>query len=123
MTRKELPMVRTIPSLPAHAWRAASLLAVCASFAAVPAVSTPAVKAGMAALAPINAMDAAHEPRPMDIGAARALPLGTVVTVEGSVTVPSGLLSSGGSLDQGFAIQDRTGGIYVSVATNLGLIL
>jgi hypothetical protein len=116
-------MVRTIPSLPAHAWRAASLLAVCASFAAVPAVSTPAVKAGMAALAPINAMDAAHEPRPMDIGAARALPLGTVVTVEGSVTVPSGLLSSGGSLDQGFAIQDRTGGIYISVATNLGLIL
>jgi hypothetical protein len=65
----------------------------------------------------------AGEPRPIGIGAARALPLGTVVTVEGLVTVPSGLLSSGGTLDQGFAIQDRTGGIYVSIATNLSLTL
>lgn len=62
-------------------------------------------------------------PRPTAIHDARALPLGTVVTVEGTCTVPSGVLSSGGSLDQGFAIQDRTGGIYVSVATNLGIRL
>ena len=116
-------MFRTIRMLPAHAWRAAGLVAVCAAFAAVPAVSTPDAKAGMAALAPTDAKGAADEPRPLDIGAARALPLGTVVTVEGSVTVPSGLFSSGGTLDQGFAIQDRTGGIYVSVATNLGLTL
>ena len=119
-------MTRTIRILPAHAWRAAGLLAACAAFAAVPAVSAPGAVAGMNATSATNAtnaMDAAHEPRPMDIGAARALPLGTVVTVEGSVTVPSGLLSSGGTLDQGFAIQDRTGGIYVSVATNLGLTL
>jgi hypothetical protein len=66
---------------------------------------------------------AEHQARPLEIHDARALPLGTVVTVEGSVTVPSGLFSSGGSLDQGFAIQDRTGGIYVSVATNLGIAL
>src|SRR5579864_6764655 len=115
-------MIRTIRMLP-RAWRAAGLLAACAAFAAVPAfaaVSTPDAGAGMAA---IGAKEAADGPRPLDIGAARALPLGTVVTVEGSVTVPSGLLSSGGSLDQGFAIQDRTGGIYVSVATNLGLTL
>lgn len=104
-------MVRTTRRLPAYAGRAAGRLAFCVAFAAVPAVSTAA------------AAGAAHEPRPIAIGAARALPLGTVVTVEGSVTVPSGLFSSGGSLDQGFAIQDRTGGIYVSVATNLGLTL
>jgi hypothetical protein len=96
---------------PARASRAARLLAARVAFAAILAVSTAA-----AALA-------AHEPRPIDIGAARSQPLGTVVTVEGSVTVPSGLLSSGGSLDQGFAIQDETGGIYVSIPTNLGLTL
>jgi len=95
----------------------AGLLAACVAFGAVPAVSAVSAVSGVAAAG------AAHEPKPLEIGAARVLPLGTVVTVEGSVTVPSGLLSSGGSLDQGFAIQDRTGGIYVSVATNLGLTL
>lgn len=55
-----------------------------------------------------------------DIADARALPLGSTVTVKGSVTVPSGVFSSS-TFDQGFAIQDRTGGIYVSIATNLGL--
>src|SRR5579862_915601 len=116
-------MIRTIRMLPSRAWRAAGLLAVCAAFAAVPAVSAAATPDAGAGTAAIGAKEAADGPRPMDIGAARALPLGTVVTVEGSVTVPSGLLSSGGTLDQGFAIQDRTGGIYVSVATNLGLTL
>jgi DNA/RNA endonuclease YhcR with UshA esterase domain len=47
------------------------------------------------------------------------LPLGTVVTVDGSVTVPSGAFSSS-TFEQGFAIQDHTGGIYVSVADNFG---
>jgi uncharacterized protein YdeI (BOF family) len=56
----------------------------------------------------------------IDITAARQLPLGTVVTIKGSVTVPSGVFSSS-SFDQGFAVQDRTGGIYVSIQTNLGL--
>src|SRR5262245_9635427 len=56
----------------------------------------------------------------IDIGAARALPLGSSVTVRGSVTVPSGVFRSS-TFDEGFAIQDRTGGIYVSIATNLGL--
>src|SRR5690349_18241171 len=50
---------------------------------------------------------------------ARSLPLGTVVTIDGSVTVPSGAFSSS-TFDQGFAIQDRTGGIYVSTSENLG---
>jgi len=56
----------------------------------------------------------------IDIAAARALPLGTVVTVDGSVTVPSGAYSSS-TFDQGFAIQDKTAGIFVSIATDLNL--
>ena len=56
---------------------------------------------------------------PISIAEARSLPLGTVVTIDGSVTVPSGAFSSS-TFDQGFAIQDHTGGIYVSTADNLG---
>lgn len=55
----------------------------------------------------------------ISIAEARGLPLGTVVTIDGSVTVPSGAFSSS-TFDQGFAIQDRTGGIYVSTSDNLG---
>jgi len=55
----------------------------------------------------------------ISIAEARSLPLGTVVTIDGAVTVPSGAFSSS-TFDQGFAIQDRTGGIYVSTADNLG---
>ncbi len=58
-------------------------------------------------------------PKKISIAQARSLQLGTVVTVDGSVTVPSGAFSSS-TFDQGFAIQDHTGGIYVSVANNLG---
>jgi len=58
----------------------------------------------------------------ISIAAARSLPLGTVVTIDGSVTVPSGAFSSS-TFDQGFAIQDRTGGIYVSTSNNLGFAL
>jgi len=55
----------------------------------------------------------------ISIAEARALPLGTVVTIDGSVTVPSGAFSSS-TFDQGFAIQDQTAGIYVSTPDNLG---
>jgi hypothetical protein len=58
----------------------------------------------------------------ISIAAARHLPLGTVVTVEGSVTVPSGVFASS-FFDEGFAVQDATAGIYVSMADNLGLRL
>jgi hypothetical protein len=60
-----------------------------------------------------------QEPKTISIAEARSLPLGTIVTIDGSVTVPSGAFSSS-TFDQGFAIQDRTGGIYVSTADNLG---
>ncbi len=64
----------------------------------------------------------AQTPKVISIGEARSLPLGTTVTLDGSVTVPSGAFSSS-TFDQGFAIQDRTGGIYVSTSDNLGFAL
>jgi uncharacterized protein YdeI (BOF family) len=65
---------------------------------------------------------APSNPKTISIAEARSLPLGTVVTIDGSVTVPSGAFASS-TFDQGFAIQDRTGGIYVSVPDNLGFEL
>ena len=56
----------------------------------------------------------------ISIAEARSLPLGTVVTIDGFVTVASGAFSSS-TFDQGFAIQDNTGGIYVSVPVNHSL--
>jgi DNA/RNA endonuclease YhcR with UshA esterase domain len=53
----------------------------------------------------------------ISIADARNQPLGTIVTVEGSVTVPSGAFTSS-TFDQGFAIQDDTAGIYVSTSEN-----
>ena len=54
------------------------------------------------------------------IAAARAQAQGSTVTVLGRVTVPSGRFSSS-SADEGFAIQDQSGGIWVSVKKNLHL--
>ena len=71
--------------------------------------------------APISS-GAGADPKTISIAEARSLPLGTIVTIDGVVTVPSGAFSSS-TFDQGFAIQDRTGGIYVSVPDNLGFSL
>lgn len=101
-------------------WRIAALLAASLALASLPAIAGGPAAPTTPATPAAEAVTAAHGAHPIDIGAARLLPLGTVVTVEGSVTVPSGAFSSS-SFDEGFAIQDRTGGIYVSVATNLGL--
>lgn len=54
------------------------------------------------------------------IADARSQAPGAVVTVEGSVTVPSGDFASS-TFDQGFVIEDETGGIYVSTSDNLNL--
>ena len=43
-----------------------------------------------------------------------------MVTIEGSVTTPSGAFESS-FFDKGFAIQDRTAGIFVSLQTDLGV--
>jgi DNA/RNA endonuclease YhcR with UshA esterase domain len=86
--------------------RALTLLAVCLT--------------GVASMVTPSLASAADLQREVStIAEARAQPLGTVVTVRGSVTVPPGVFRSG-TFDEGFAIQDRTGGIYVSVPTNLG---
>jgi uncharacterized protein YdeI (BOF family) len=53
----------------------------------------------------------------------RDLPLGTVVTVEGRVTVLPGLFESASLEDQGFVLQDATGGIYVNIDTRLDIRL
>ena len=63
---------------------------------------------------------AADHPRKISIAQARTLPLGTVVTVAGSVTTPSGAFESS-FFDKGFALQDHTAGIYVSLSTDLGV--
>lgn len=74
----------------------------------------------IAAVAFVLVPIASRAEKAIDIAVARSLPLGTVVTVDGAVTVPSGDFSSS-TFDEGFTIQDRTGGIYVSIATDLGL--
>src|SRR3712207_4811861 len=74
------------------------------------------------ALAPPTTYATPATPPTSTIAQARRLPVGTIVTVEGSVTVPAGAFKSG-TFDAGFAIQDRTGGIYVHLERNLGLHL
>ena len=51
----------------------------------------------------------------ISIARARTLPLGSVVTVDGTATTPSGAFESS-FFDKGFGLQDRSAGIYVSVA-------
>jgi uncharacterized protein YdeI (BOF family) len=87
---------------------------------AVSALHIFALGALLFAAAPDAVHSAPPTPKTISIAEARSLPLGTVVTIDGSVTVPSGAFSSS-TFDQGFAIQDRTGGIYVSTPDNLGL--
>jgi uncharacterized protein YdeI (BOF family) len=59
----------------------------------------------------------------VSIAEARRLPLETMVTIEGSVTVPSGTFRSSIS-DEGFAVQDRSGGgIYVGMKVDMNLRL
>lgn len=74
------------------------------------------------ALVSLVSFATAHAAPTISIAQARSLPLGTVVTIDGVVTVPSGAFSSS-TFDQGFAIQDQTGGIYVSTSDNLGFAL
>lgn len=57
----------------------------------------------------------------VSIAHARNMSLGTVVTVEGTATTPSGAFESS-FFDKGFAVQDRTAGIYVSIADNPNIV-
>lgn len=78
------------------------------------------VRLAPALLALVFLVNLAPAAKAISIAEARSLPLGTVVTIDGSLTVASGAFSSS-TFDQGFAIQDHTGGIYVSTPDNLGL--
>lgn len=84
------------------------------------ALLTLALLAFTLALRPAAALAAPVAVSTLDITDARALPLGSTVTVQGVLTVPAGVFHSA-TFDEGFALQDRSGGIYVSIATNLGL--
>jgi hypothetical protein len=68
------------------------------------------------------AANASTKTKIVPIAEARRLPLGTLVTIEGSVIVPSGTFKASVA-DEGFAVQDRSGGIYVSMSTSLSLRL
>jgi DNA/RNA endonuclease YhcR with UshA esterase domain len=64
------------------------------------------------------------EARPHDsisIAAARALPLGSRVTIEGTVSTPSGAFASS-FFDTGFGMQDDRAGIYVSLQTDVHVV-
>jgi hypothetical protein len=65
---------------------------------------------------------AAASAQTLSIADARDEPLGTVVTVQGAVTVPSASFTSS-TFDRGFALQDATAGIYVSTTFDPGLNL
>lgn len=67
---------------------------------------------------PAQGVEASH--RVVSIAQARTLPLGTAVTVNGVATTPSGAFESS-FFDKGFGLQDRSAGIYVSVAADLGI--
>ncbi len=66
---------------------------------------------------PAQAVEASHR---VSIAQARTLPLGTVVTVDGVATTPSGAFESS-FFDKGFGLQDRSAGIYVSIAVDLNI--
>lgn len=70
----------------------------------------------------IGLLGALAFPRMCFIDQARQQPDGMEVTVMGKVTVPSGAYGSA-NLDEGFVIQDMTGGIYVTTERRLNLQL
>jgi|SRR6266571_4460717 len=83
----------------------------------VRSTSTRCLLLALLALVPFS--NASAEPT-ISIAQARSLPVGTTVTVNGSITTPSGAFESS-FFDVGFGLQDRTGGLYVSLQTNLGV--
>jgi uncharacterized protein YdeI (BOF family) len=63
---------------------------------------------------------AANPARVIPIAQARTLPIGTVVTVEGTITTPSGAFESS-FFDKGFGLQDESAGIFISQQTDPGV--
>jgi len=71
--------------------------------------------------ATVSRAAAARTHHSLSISAARALPLGTRVTVEGTASTPSGAFASS-FFDAGFGMQDDEAGIYVSLQTDLHVV-
>lgn len=71
---------------------------------------------GLLAAAHSHAASAAPEV-PIPIGIARLLPVGTHVTVLGTVSTPSGAFNSSFG-DNGFGLEDLFAGIYISIQDN-----
>ena len=68
------------------------------------------------AMLPTCALGGTEAPREViPIAMARDMPTGTVVTVRGVVSTPPGAFYSSAS-DQGFGVQDRSAGLYVSAS-------
>ena len=86
-------------------------------FAKPPRLLAPALLLAFVAVSSV-AIPAQAAPHVISIAQARALPLGTVVTVDGTATTPSGAFDSS-FFDKGFGLQDFSAGIYVSLQTNL----
>jgi DNA/RNA endonuclease YhcR with UshA esterase domain len=76
------------------------------------------IRAGVLLVLAVSVL--AATPTHIPVAAARQRAVGDTVTVIGLVTVPSGRFRSS-SEDEGFALADRTGGIWISTATNLRL--
>lgn len=57
----------------------------------------------------------------ISVAAARALPLGSSVTLEGTVSTPSGAFASS-FFDAGFGVQDDRAGIYVSLQSDVHVV-
>ena len=91
------------PVQPARRWLGITLWALCALL--------PVVGSGA------HARSGDHV---LSIAEARGLPLGTVVTVEGLVSTPSGAFESSHG-DKGFGVQDSSAGIYVSLPIDIGV--
>ncbi|HYQ43266.1 MAG TPA: hypothetical protein VER11_14895 [Polyangiaceae bacterium] len=83
---------------------------ICNALAGVCLLLAPATRA--------SARPSCHE---LSIEEARGLPLGAIVTLDGTVSTPSGAFSSS-FFDVGFGLQDREAGIYVSVQTDPHLV-
>ncbi|MDQ1611979.1 MAG: hypothetical protein QOG00_1910 [Pyrinomonadaceae bacterium] len=115
------PPPRQRPTPRAFAVIAVTVIAAVA-FVAVGFVALISVAAQDAKRAAATTSKSAARKEILPVAEARKRPAGEVVTVEGFVTVPSGLFKSGTS-DEGFALQDAGGGIYVRTAANLGLRL
>lgn len=77
----------------------------------------PLLLSALAILALLSAA-APAEAATISIAQARTLPLGTVVTVEGTITTPSGAFESS-FFDKGFGLQQGNAGIFISLQTDL----